>query len=104
MTPSFLAPSIRRWVRSGPERLAISAMVSAEAAFATPRQTMIASKRNIVLTRSLSRPRRQVTDFCRVDLIHARNQRVLGQRIGEQLADLRMFVGVVDLGAAEAAA
>src|ERR1700681_3487852 len=97
--PSFLAPSIKRWVRSGPERLAMSAMVSAEAAVAMTRQTMIASKRNIVLARSLGRLRRQVGDFGGIDIVHARGQRVLGEGVGEQLAHLWMLVGVVDLGA-----
>src|ERR1700719_4560549 len=104
MTPSFLAPSIKCWVRSGPERLAISAMVSAEAAFATTRQTTIATKRSIVSTRLLGPPRREAANLRRVHVVHARKQRVFGERVGEQLAHSRMLVGVIDLGAAEAPA
>src|SRR5580692_4141010 len=45
MTPSFLAPSIKRWVRSGPERLAMSAMVSAWAGDRQTRQARTMSSR-----------------------------------------------------------
>src|SRR5580700_12208097 len=82
----------------------MSAIVSAKAAFATTRQTMIANKRSIVLTRSLGRSRRQVRDFRRVDIVHAWSQGVLGERFGKQLAHFRVLVGVIDLGAAETAA
>jgi hypothetical protein len=42
-TPSFLAPSIRRSVRSGPERFATSAMVCAEAPDVIARKAIRAS-------------------------------------------------------------
>src|SRR5205807_1230420 len=47
------------------------------------------------------RRRRQVGEFLRISLIHARGETVLGKLLGEDFAHHRDLVGVVDLVAAE---